>query len=115
METSAHDILIIGGGGAGLRAAIEIAQQNPKLSVAMVSKVYPMRSHTVSAEGGAAGVAAKDDSIDEHCYDTISGSDEHRIELKDIHVNPNPPLSDKDFGLPDVDSSWNLKTEAYGS
>ena len=75
METSAHDILIIGGGGAGLRAAIEIAQQNPKLSVAMVSKVYPMRSHTVSAEGGAAGVAAKDDSIDEHCYDTISGSD----------------------------------------
>jgi len=75
VETSAHDILIIGGGGAGLRAAIEIAQQNPKLSVAMVSKVYPMRSHTVSAEGGAAGVAAKDDSIDEHCYDTVSGSD----------------------------------------
>jgi fumarate reductase flavoprotein subunit len=75
VETSAHDILIIGGGGAGLRAAIEIAQQSPHLSVAMVSKVYPMRSHTVSAEGGAAGVAAKDDSIDEHCYDTISGSD----------------------------------------
>ncbi len=75
VETSAHDILIIGGGGAGLRAAIEIAEANPKLSVAMVSKVYPMRSHTVSAEGGAAGVAGKDDSIDEHCYDTISGSD----------------------------------------
>ena len=75
METSAHDILIIGGGGAGLRAAIEIAQQNPNLNVAMVSKVYPMRSHTVSAEGGAAGVAGKDDTIDEHCYDTISGSD----------------------------------------
>jgi succinate dehydrogenase flavoprotein subunit len=75
VETSAHDILIIGGGGAGLRAAIEIAEVNPKLSVAMVSKVYPMRSHTVSAEGGAAGVAGKDDSIDEHCYDTISGSD----------------------------------------
>jgi fumarate reductase flavoprotein subunit len=75
VETSAHDILIIGGGGAGLRAAIEIAEANPKRSVAMVSKVYPMRSHTVSAEGGAAGVAGKDDSIDEHCYDTISGSD----------------------------------------
>ena len=75
METSAHDILIIGGGGAGLRAAIEIAQQSPQLNVAMVSKVYPMRSHTVSAEGGAAGVAGKDDTIDEHCYDTISGSD----------------------------------------
>ncbi|MEA2648558.1 MAG: fumarate reductase flavoprotein subunit [Candidatus Binataceae bacterium] len=75
METSAHDILIIGGGGAGLRAAIEIAQQNPNLNVAMVSIVYPMRSHTVSAEGGAAGVASKEDTIDEHCYDTISGSD----------------------------------------
>src|SRR5579863_6750963 len=75
VETSAHDILIIGGGGAGLRAAIEIAEHNPTLSVAMVSKVYPMRSHTVSAEGGAAGVAGKDDTIDEHCYDTISGSD----------------------------------------
>ncbi len=75
METSSHDILIIGGGGAGLRAAIEIAEQDPKIDVAMVSKVYPMRSHTVSAEGGAAGVAGKDDTIDEHCYDTISGSD----------------------------------------
>ncbi len=75
METSSHDILIIGGGGAGLRAAIEIAELDPKVDVAMVSKVYPMRSHTVSAEGGAAGVAGKDDSVDEHCYDTISGSD----------------------------------------
>ncbi len=75
METSSHDILIIGGGGAGLRAAIEIAEQDPRIDVAMVSKVYPMRSHTVSAEGGAAGVAGKDDTIDEHCYDTISGSD----------------------------------------
>ena len=40
---------------AGLRAAIAIAETNPSLSVAVVSKVYPMRSHTVSAEGGAAG------------------------------------------------------------
>ena len=73
METSAHDILIIGGGGAGLRAAIEIAQQNPSLNVAMVSKVYPMRSHTVSAEGGAAGVAGKDDTIDESIKVRILG------------------------------------------
>ena len=41
----------------------------------MVSKVYPMRSHTVSAEGGAAGVVAEDDSLDEHAYDTVSGGD----------------------------------------
>jgi fumarate reductase flavoprotein subunit len=47
----------------------------PHLSVAMVSKVYPMRSHTVSAEGGAAGVIRSDDSLDEHAYDTMKGGD----------------------------------------
>jgi fumarate reductase flavoprotein subunit len=73
--TATHDIVVIGGGGAGLRAAIEIAETNPLLSVAIVSKVYPMRSHTVSAEGGAAAVAGEDDSLDEHAYDTVSGSD----------------------------------------
>jgi fumarate reductase flavoprotein subunit len=72
---AAHDVLIVGGGGAGLRAAIAIAETNPRLDVAVVSKVYPMRSHTVSAEGGAAGVIADDDSLEEHCYDTVSGSD----------------------------------------
>jgi succinate dehydrogenase flavoprotein subunit len=72
---AAHDVLLVGGGGAGLRAAIAIAETNPSLSVAVVSKVYPMRSHTVSAEGGAAGVIAKDDTLDEHAYDTVSGSD----------------------------------------
>ena len=70
-----HDVLLVGGGGAGLRAAIAIAETNPRLRVAVVSKVYPMRSHTVSAEGGAAGVAREDDSFDEHAYDTISGGD----------------------------------------
>jgi len=58
-----------------LRAAIAIAETNPRLRIAVVSKVYPMRSHTVSAEGGAAGVIAADDSLDEHAYDTISGGD----------------------------------------
>ena len=70
-----HDVLLVGGGGAGLRAAIAIAETEPGLDVAVVSKVYPMRSHTVSAEGGAAGVIAEGDTIDEHIYDTISGSD----------------------------------------
>src|SRR5438874_7260076 len=70
-----HDVLLVGGGGAGLRAAIAIAETDPRLSVAVVSKVYPMRSHTVSAEGGAAAVIGKDDSLDEHAYDTISGGD----------------------------------------
>jgi fumarate reductase flavoprotein subunit len=75
VSDAAHDVLIVGGGGAGLRAAIAIAETNPRLDVAVISKVYPMRSHTVSAEGGAAGVIAADDSLDEHCYDTVSGSD----------------------------------------
>jgi fumarate reductase flavoprotein subunit len=67
--------VLVGGGGAGLRAAIAIAETNPRLTIAVVSKVYPMRSHTVSAEGGAAGAVAPDDSLDEHAYDTISGGD----------------------------------------
>jgi succinate dehydrogenase flavoprotein subunit len=73
--TVSHDVVIIGGGGAGLRAAIEVAEADPRLSVAIVSKVYPMRSHTVSAEGGAAAVIATGDTLDEHAYDTISGGD----------------------------------------
>ncbi|MGK5169254.1 fumarate reductase (quinol) flavoprotein subunit [Geodermatophilus sp. CPCC 205761] len=72
---AAHDVLIVGGGAAGLRAAIALAETDARLDVAVISKVYPMRSHTVSAEGGAAGVIAADDSLDEHCYDTVSGSD----------------------------------------
>ncbi len=75
MDVFSHDVLIVGGGGAGLRAAIAVAETNPKLSLAVVSKVYPMRSHTVSAEGGAAAVIKDDDSLDDHAYDTISGAD----------------------------------------
>jgi len=70
-----HDVLIVGGGGAGLRAAIAIAETEPGLDLAVVSKVYPMRSHTVSAEGGAAAAIAEGDTLDEHAYDTVSGSD----------------------------------------
>jgi len=73
--SASHDVVLVGGGGAGLRAAIAIAEANPRLGIAVVSKVYPMRSHTVSAEGGAAGAIRPDDSLDEHAYDTISGGD----------------------------------------
>jgi fumarate reductase flavoprotein subunit len=75
MESVSHDVLLIGGGGAGLRAAIAIAESLPQLSVGVVSKVYPMRSHTVAAEGGAAGAIKPSDSLDAHAYDTISGGD----------------------------------------
>src|SRR5881296_1511338 len=70
-----HDLLVIGGGGAGLRAAIAAAEESNRLSIAVLSKVYPMRSHTVSAEGGTAAVMRDDDSLDTHAKDTIFGSD----------------------------------------
>jgi fumarate reductase flavoprotein subunit len=70
-----HDVIIVGGGGAGLRAAIAVAEENPKFSVGMISKVYPMRSHTVSAEGGAAAVIKDNDSMENHFKDTVAGSD----------------------------------------
>ncbi len=75
IETIRHDLLIVGGGAAGLRAAIAAVEADPDVTVALVSKVYPMRSHTVSAEGGAAAVARDDDNLEMHGYDTVKGSD----------------------------------------
>ncbi|MCP1291757.1 fumarate reductase (quinol) flavoprotein subunit [Chromobacterium sp. Beijing] len=75
METYQADIVIVGAGGAGLRAAIAAAQADPALRIALVSKVYPMRSHTVAAEGGSAGVKQAHDSFDAHFNDTVSGGD----------------------------------------
>jgi fumarate reductase flavoprotein subunit len=75
MEEIGVDVAIVGAGGAGLRAAIAIAQTQPDLKVALISKVYPMRSHTVAAEGGAAGVIKGNDSLDDHFNDTVSGGD----------------------------------------
>ena len=75
MESIHADIIIVGAGGAGLRAAIAIAESDPDLKVALISKVYPMRSHTCAAEGGAAGVKTPDDSLEMHFNDTVSGGD----------------------------------------
>ena len=75
MHTATADIIVLGGGGAGLRAAIAAAELNPGLEIALVSKVVPMRSHTVVAEGGSAGVIRPDDSLDNHFDDTVSGGD----------------------------------------
>ncbi len=111
MEASAHDILLVGGGGAGLRAAIAAAEVNPRLSIAVVSKVYPMRSHTVSAEGGAAGVAKPDDSLDEHAYDTISGgdwlSDQDAVEAF-VKEAPQELLQLEHWGCP-----WNRELDGH--
>lgn len=72
-----YDLLIIGSGIAGLRAAIESAKKNNKLRIAVISKVQAMRSHSVSAEGGTAAVLFEDegDNMESHIYDTIKGSD----------------------------------------
>jgi len=75
METIDTDVAIVGAGGAGLRAAIAVAEASPSLKIALISKVYPMRSHTVAAEGGAAGVIKGNDSFEDHFHDTVSGGD----------------------------------------
>lgn len=72
----AYDVVVVGAGGAGLRTAIEGAR-DPNVKVAVVSKVYPTRSHTGAAQGGvnaALGNVIKDDSPEMHAYDTIKGS-----------------------------------------
>ena len=65
MQIIQTDVVIIGGGGAGLRAAIAAAEADPECRIALLSKVYPMRSHTVAAEGGATGLldVQEDDHI----------------------------------------------------
>ena len=75
MQIIDADIVIVGAGGAGLRAAIAVAEADPSLNIALVSKVYPMRSHTCAAEGGAAGVVKANDSLDYHFNDTVAGGD----------------------------------------
>ena len=72
------DVVIVGGGGAGLYAAMEAMKTNPSLNIAVLSKVYPNRSHTSAAQGGAnAALAnkAKDDTVEMHIFDTIKGGD----------------------------------------
>ncbi len=75
METYTHDILILGTGLAGMRAVIAAAEKDPNVSIAMISKLYPMRSHSIAAEGGSAAVISEKDSFDLHAYDTIKGGD----------------------------------------
>jgi len=75
LATQTFDALVIGGGGAGLRASLQLAQSG--LKVAVLSKVFPTRSHTVAAQGGIAAALGNvaDDKWIWHMYDTIKGSD----------------------------------------
>ncbi|MDP2747770.1 FAD-binding protein, partial [Pseudomonas sp.] len=76
IRTLSYDAIIVGGGGAGMRAALQLAQGGHKTAV--VTKVFPTRSHTVSAQGGITCAIASADPNDDwrwHMYDTVKGSD----------------------------------------
>lgn len=75
MEKLTHDVVIVGAGIAGLRAAIAAAEVSNKIDVAVISKLYPVRSHSVCAQGGTAAVLREGDSYDLHAWDTVKGSD----------------------------------------
>ena len=111
MDLCTCDVLVVGGGGAGLRAAIAVAETQPRLRVAVISKVYPMRSHTVSAEGGAAAAIKAEDSLDAHAYDTISGgdwlSDQDAVEAF-VREAPEEMLRLEHWGCP-----WNREPDGH--
>lgn len=99
------DVAIIGAGGGGLRAAIAIAEAHPNLKIALISKVYPMRSHTVAAEGGSAAVIKPEDSFDYHFNDTVSGGDwlcEQDVVDYFVHHSPTEMIQLEKWGCP-----WN--------
>jgi succinate dehydrogenase / fumarate reductase flavoprotein subunit len=77
VDTISHDVLIVGSGLAGLRAAIAAASTDENISIGVISKVQVMRSHSVSAEGGTAAVLYEEegDNQESHIYDTVKGSD----------------------------------------
>ena len=73
-----HDVIIVGGGLAGCRAALEIKRTYPDTNVALVAKTHPIRSHSVAAQGGMAATLNNvdpEDSWEAHAFDTVKGSD----------------------------------------
>jgi succinate dehydrogenase / fumarate reductase flavoprotein subunit len=100
-----YDIIIVGSGLAGLRAAIEAARTSKKLNIAVISKVQVMRSHSVSAEGGTAAVLYQEegDNFESHIYDTIKGSDfladQDTVERL-VYAMPNEIYQLEHWGMP---------------
>jgi len=104
VRTVTYDAVIVGGGGAGMRAALQLAQSGQK--TALISKVFPTRSHTVSAQGGITCAIASDDPNDDwrwHMYDTVKGSDyigdQDAIEYM-CNVGPQTVFELEHMGLP---------------
>lgn len=98
------DSVIVGGGGAGLRAALQLARSG--LKTAVISKVFPTRSHTVSAQGGITCAIASEDPDDDwrwHMYDTVKGADyigdQEAIEYM-CSVGPEAVFELEHMGLP---------------
>ena len=76
IRTISFDAIVVGGGGAGMRAALQLTESGVK--TACITKVFPTRSHTVSAQGGITCAIASADPNDDwrwHMYDTVKGSD----------------------------------------
>ena len=99
-----HDIIVLGSGLAGLRAAIEAAK-NPDLDIAIVSKVQLMRSHSVCAEGGSAAVMQPDegDSFELHSWDTVRGADflcDQDVVKRFVEASPEEILLLEHWGIP---------------
>jgi len=106
VEKVEHDIIILGSGLAGLRAGIEAAKVSEgKLSIAIVSKLQLMRSHSVAAEGGTAAVLRPElgDSVELHAWDTVKGSDflaDQDVVLRFTKEIPNEILQLEHWGIP---------------
>ena len=104
MTYKKHDVIIIGSGLAGLRAAIEIAS-HPEMSVGIISKVQLMRSHSVCAEGGSAAVMEPDegDSLELHAWDTVRGADflcDQDVVWRFVEESPKEILKLDHWGIP---------------
>ncbi len=87
------DIAVVGAGGAGLRAAIAATEADPSLTLSLISKVYPMRSHTVAAEGGAAGVIKDNDSMDSISATPSPAETGSAIRMRSSCSSTQPPSS----------------------
>ncbi|MGI0100499.1 MAG: FAD-binding protein [Candidatus Micrarchaeaceae archaeon] len=122
MDINDYDIVILGSGLAGMRAALEATLVSKgKLSIAIVTKLHAMRSHSVSAEGGISGVLygkENNDSKSLHAYDTIKGSDyladQDAVELLVENAPKEITLFDH-LGVPwNKDASGRIKSRAFG-